>query len=814
MQGVITMKKSLMIVTALVLCITLLIMPLQVAAAAEDKKTVYISEVKVGMGETSEEASKELLAEGFTILTDSDGSYSDMNYEAGTKGAMKKGPTQKIVYIGYKTTTNPAEAITDLAVMNMNGGYSVEDYEVLMADHLEGEIKPFVNRFIAALKEYRANYKKPADTINHKRADYYRQMLNKLTDDDTGKNLGDLLLNETKYEMGDDKYNALSDAEKKTHADILTLLMQGNGRAVLLLETFITKASDDGDDTWLDRLMEISTDELIAQVKKENPALTTEADILSEFDKRYNDTAKKIVEKWDAFTEAALAYDDTVNEIMNTDINVSKDLQERTKKLDENNITNEDLETYSEALNKNVDVSGALLKAEEVSVIDYMNSTEYEDGTLLEFFTRDKSELTGEGIRSLYPMAAALSQGQIAGLDFLSIVDMFSMAIANEDGYDSLKIEGIESASFYQDVDREIYEPGGVALTNAAMRQQKNELDDDSDFLLSPLGFVFWGLTAASGIATVTTVVFNQVFVRSMNKALDSLANSIKTVEECSLRIMAEETGFIGRSADLEHLQTVVIPNSLSNIDSSVVEVAKYSAKAHFTKYLAIGFTVLTALLSAVSMVITLVEMYNYYKVTFKAIPRFMVDEADITETVNGVEKVINNQTAYYKVVRCNRKEGESDVEKDNYRVLGTANDLNGDVGKQWLALYSVKYKYGRPILADSLMVQKGSDKLPNGYETGIHHFGEGAAFNLTSEYYCYNDTPDGTYVYFRNDTETVETMTTTGNSILDQANTTGTMISTGSLALAGGLGIMLGAGIAALIMIPMMKKKETVDTE
>ena len=56
--------------------------------------------------------------------------------------------------------------------------------------------------------------------------------------------------------------------------------------------------------------------------------------------------------------------------------------------------------------------------------------------------------------------------------------------------------------------------------------------------------------------------------------------------------------------------------------------------------------------------------------------------------------------------------------------------------------------------------------------------------------------------------------MTTTGNSILDQANTTGTMISTGSLALAGGLGIMLGAGIAALIMIPMMKKKETVDTE
>ena len=109
------------------------------------------------MGETSEEASAELLAEGFTILKEDGGSYSDLNFEAGTKSGMKKGPTQKVVYLGYKTTDNPKEAITDLAVMNMNGGYSVEDYEVLMANHMEGDIKPFVDRFIAALEEYREN---------------------------------------------------------------------------------------------------------------------------------------------------------------------------------------------------------------------------------------------------------------------------------------------------------------------------------------------------------------------------------------------------------------------------------------------------------------------------------------------------------------------------------------------------------------------------------------------------------------------------------------------------------------------------------
>ena len=42
-----------------------------------------------------------------------------------------------------------------------------------------------------------------------------RAALNKLIDDDTGKGLGDLLLNETKYEMGLKAYNKLSDAQKE-----------------------------------------------------------------------------------------------------------------------------------------------------------------------------------------------------------------------------------------------------------------------------------------------------------------------------------------------------------------------------------------------------------------------------------------------------------------------------------------------------------------------------------------------------------------------------------------------------------------------
>ncbi|MEE3405018.1 MAG: hypothetical protein VZR73_13120, partial [Acutalibacteraceae bacterium] len=65
------MKKLRTVITSALLCATMAFtLPAQVIASAEEpEEKQYISEVKVGMGETSEEAAKELLAEGYTILT-------------------------------------------------------------------------------------------------------------------------------------------------------------------------------------------------------------------------------------------------------------------------------------------------------------------------------------------------------------------------------------------------------------------------------------------------------------------------------------------------------------------------------------------------------------------------------------------------------------------------------------------------------------------------------------------------------------------------------------------------------------------------
>ena len=781
------MKKLLIIFTSVLLCMTMLILvPAQVvASAAGNEQQKYISEIKIGMGETADQASKELLDEGYTILKDDSGNYADLNKDAGSKSILKEGPNQKIVYLGYKTTANARDAITDLAVMNMRGGYSFEDYEKMVNEHMDTQIKPFVDRFIATLKEYRENLKKPQDSANFKRANYYKTLLNKLTDDDTGnKPLGDLLVNQTKYEMGNEAYNALSNEEKKNHCDILTLLMQGNGQAIIMMETLLTKASDSSDSTWLDRFKESSLEKLTEAEKKENPNMTP-SEINKQLDKKYGDDARRILDKWDAFNEILLNYDnalDRADDVINADKN---------KEVIQLNNNSSDAE-ITQFINDALEAEALMIKsgrtAESMVVHDYLNTIEYGDGTMLEFFERDRQEFDdAENIRELYPIVDSLTGGQLAGLDFLSIKDMIIMAVTDENGFKAVDTENIPSASIYQDVNREIYEKGGVALTDAAMRAKANAQETEPTFQLSDLGYLLWGCTAASGLAAAATVVIGSslkptVFTLKVNNAqafiklseLQTKAEILTLQNENYLKSAMKITDPVKRDQfllagdpladDLGAAQRQAREYEQSNeYKNAMTETA---SKSPICKYLAAGFAVVTAVLAGYSIYTTITEMMAYYKVNFVPIPKYIVDRADISAiNQKGETVMIKNQTAYYKSVLCNRTDGSSDLEKKNHEILKDRNDLNGDVGMQWLSLYSVKYENGTPILADSLKFKMGSGDIPEGYTTGVHRFGEKNAFNLTSRLYCYNDPNDGTYVYFKNDTATVKDLTTSGST-------------------------------------------------
>ncbi len=65
---------------------------------------------------------------------------------------------------------------------------------------------------------------------------------------------------------GDEAYNALSDAEKAKHADIVTIVAQANGMATLTIENLLVRASDTEETTWIERLSETTYDDLLLVV--------------------------------------------------------------------------------------------------------------------------------------------------------------------------------------------------------------------------------------------------------------------------------------------------------------------------------------------------------------------------------------------------------------------------------------------------------------------------------------------------------------------------------------------------------------------
>ena len=148
--------------------------PMQVLA---DAKPLYLSDVMVGMGVSPEEAKQALTDAGYTVL--------DFNLNKGAGSSFK---TLKYVYLGYKTTDNALEAITDLAVMNMNGGYSFSDYAALMDKYRDSQIRPFVDSFLASIREYRENYNSDNDA-NRAKAEYAYTVLSRIVNEDCGSNV-------------------------------------------------------------------------------------------------------------------------------------------------------------------------------------------------------------------------------------------------------------------------------------------------------------------------------------------------------------------------------------------------------------------------------------------------------------------------------------------------------------------------------------------------------------------------------------------------------------------------------------------------
>ena len=732
------MKHLTKVLIAIILAVlTAGLIPAQALANTPD----YISEIKIGMGKKSADALAGL--EGYTVLKDGNNPI-DLNKDAGVeqRGLANTGAKgNKTVYLGYKTTKNRKEAITDLALMNMNGGYSVKDYEYLMEQQMNSQIIPFADKFIAAIEEYRLNYDSKSRK-NSQRAKYLHDVMNKLIDDDTGMPLGDLLLNKTKYELGDDAYNKLSDDEKKKHADIVTILAQANGNATLLMENLITRAADTNDNSWLERFSKTTYTDLV------NSTGMSPTDAKKHLAKQYDDDAGIIFEMWEDFRSELLTYDSAKAIVDNYDEDAVNDAMEAFENMSDDDSESEKAKILAEFEKAQKAFSDYSKAYQTVIICDELSKIKYLDGTMLDFFLQDSS-LINEDITQLYPMAASLSEGQKTGLDFISIKELVRISITSEEGYKDETLDELKTASVYDGVDRAIYEKGGVALTTEALRKKKAvcEQPEANSNLYRIMLYVTFGLGAAWAISSVVAV---------------------------KLYMYAQK-----------------VDNLFANRSYEIFRAAFDSAwrNSRIANYLCTGIGIAAGIMTIITVAIDAKEMAEYYNVKFSPIPHYMIDEKDlISYNRKGEQVVLKNQAAYYKAVECNRTKND-----EKYNAVGTLADMNGDIGAQWLALYAAKNETEDPIVADSLHVEVNSDNIPAGYKTGIHLFGSDSAFNLNAYPYVFKKDATKIQVYYK----------------CDEAPDTASNFTTGTLAIAGGGGVIIGAAITALGVTASKKKRE-----
>ena len=798
------MKKLSTILITLLLALTIAMsLPVQVFADSTTEK--YISEIKIGVDKKADKALAAL--EGYEILKGDDGKPVDLNKDAGG-GVGSKG--NRVVYLGFKRTGDRSEAVTDLAVMNMNGGYRTKDYEVLMEKQMKEQILPFVNVFLAAIEEYRENYTS-GNPSNKARAEYIHDMLNEMKDDDCGgAGLGDLLLNETKFEMGDAAYEALSDSEKNQHADLVTIVAQANGKAVLLLSNLITRAADTNDNTWIDRFLSVSYDDMADETG------LSPSKAKRELDRLYYDDAQKILASWDTLREQLLSAEEDASELDDAEApdptEAEEKMQDAQKDLDDEKVQ----DAIGAYLDNSVTLWDIADKINNIAAHDYLASVEYEDGTLLDFFTQTAEEIEENDISALYPMVAAFTEGQKAGLEFISLRELILIGATDEKGYKTQSTDAFTGGSIYAGVDREIFEPGGIALTSDAIRTEM-ALDTENNTADSPLHWYNYALMALTGVS-VLGVAGSFAAYSFMGRTLSYTQNLLNTQFQIGSKEMVSYCKKLwvnynqlvdAKIAEIQQAtKAPVSPNQVDKLYNDYVKktffeekgiaenkVAQLESGRTLSKWIGVGMSVAVVVLTAVTVWLTIRDLKNYYKVDFSPMPRYIVDEKDlIVYNAKGERIIVNNTAVYYKAVKCNRTE-----DAEYYKVLGEYGDLNGDVGRQWLGLYAERNPASAPILANSFKVSD-QEQIPAGYELGIHTFGSAAAENLNNPLYVWKSDAPKVYVYFKTD-----------SAANNGAAVTGSGFTGGTLALTGFSGLALGALSAILCMTLFKKRKETV---
>ncbi len=686
-------------------------------ALAASSKATYIKDVVISYGETEDEAKNWLTENGYEIL--------DNNLNEGADDLISD---KRAVYLGYTTTNDAEEAITDMRLMNMQGGYSVQDYQILLEEQ-KANIQSFLNDFLIAVNEYRANY-----SAGQQRAVVAHDMLNLLYDDDSQQYMGDLLLNKIKEEYSDEEWSAMSPEAQSKVGDMTTILMQANSNAVLAIQQLVAMATDSGDSTWLERYDSAKTyDEMLEELMDSENLTINEAE--NQLAAEYDEDAQKIASKFEDYKTYLEKY-------TNADISFSS--------------TQEEIDAY-QAAHEDFNYTNWFTAGTQYELLAVMTN---DDISLLDLITGDDYDVQTTERYLLYPLVSVLTDAQRACLDLLSMYHIVALGInddeATEKAMEDVDLSSLEGQknSVYDGVDRTIFSDE-VALTNEAIRLQassgKNAVGGAIDSI-SVTSFILWGAFGVSALCSVAAWKIGTYLSKIKVKVpvtMEDVSVNVQQAIDDETAAMARylETGSAADQAAYEVAQAKAslsaADKAMRGVGSTTVEVEKASPWASYFRYASAAMVAVTVIIFAVSIWNTYQDLKEYYNAEFTPIPLHMVDEA--------VDEYDAKTYTYYDAVTCNRE--EKNMVTDSTKLLGNYADLNGDVGRQWVALYTTKDKNaGNPLT--ELKVQYEDSSLPDETYTALSMFGEDTAQNLTNKTagYTYSDGKSGIYLFYRTD--------------------------------------------------------------
>lgn len=749
------LKKSFSAFIAVILAVVLCVTTCTSALAASSRES-YISDLVLCSAKSADEAETKLKAQGYKLM-----SSENLN-ESLESGGM---------YLGYKSTANRNDAITGISAMNMNGKYSYTDYEKLL-ESMKESVARTIDGLIPMITAYRTNY-----NAGRAIAVSVHDTLNEFYEDDSKTYMGDFLLN----------------CDLKDTTDLVKVFMQGYSAFIVNIQQLLFVAGENSNDKkWLEKMADSDEDFLLDLYIDSYPTPNKAYQAVAS---DYGTSANNIRLTWNVFYENLKAAKEKYFTESDGELKPNESaLQEELDSVpdDDTELTaDSSVDDFKKVVSDGIDGQETLNDMVDTVLVAYLDSLKYGDGTMLDFFMRDESEVDDTELYNLAYFMGKKICAQAASVGLQQVVSRMTVDgdEAKKDDFAEIKetLSAYKEVSIYEGVDRTLFD-NGVALTSATTEKNvssgKSWSDGLFDRVFSPekageykwYDFVaFYVLpTVISGTIYGSIVGISELAEKVLYKSINSGAikrGIIKnTQEQLTGRVSKIGGKFVTENFLYKEANYSEVANEVTRSSRVLFGEGSYVAGAKtagtFVVALRTFFFALTVIMAIVSIgmaIITLFSEDEAQTTKYTSIPNHIVDTVS---TDKGDDYVSYNYVP---------------------SLSGNAGDLNNFVSTVgWLTLYYTKdTTVGEPLTTEMKIV-KGSTKTPIDYE-GINLFGESSALNLTSKDYTgVKDSTDGTYVYF----------------------TRGAAITTGSAFSSGNLAIAVGIGAACGIVVDMLFQK------